>query len=248
MRLAEFYNHIGPYLLGQRDHDEVVRRLYGQDSERKTDAERLVIYQKFCRLHRQESLESVFVYCRDAVVGKDGAAAWDALVESYFVAHPMHHFELNQNGIHFPAFVAELGAAGELPAFLGELADLEWWEWVTDTLRDDPADENPDLGPIRLHSTVELRPYKYDLLRWIDEDARKPVEPAAKSSVVLFFRDRELDARREKATRLEMLVIKAVVESIALDAELAERMGVTFSMLCETVADLHAAGIILGAV
>lgn len=243
MSLSDFFEKIGPYLLAKRDHQDVVLRLYGE-SPPPVDAQRLRIYQRFCAYHRHEVLDSIFAYSRAAILAHAGEAGWDDIVARYFVAHPMHYFELNQNGEFFPAFVADLVAAQELPAFLGELADFEWWEWLTDTLLDDPADTAP--GPLRLHSTVELRPYTYDFIEWIDEDNRQSPQPAKRDGVALFWRNSQLKRRREWASRTEMLIIKAVVESIALDDELAGRLSIAKAALDETVADLHTAGILLG--
>lgn len=245
MRLARFYEEIGPYLLGQRDHDETVRRLYGPDAAG-PDPERLRIYGRFCRIHRHEVLELMFLHCRAALSRHFGAAAWDRLVPRYFAAHPMHHFELNQNGIHFPAFLAGLVEAGELPAYYAELADFEWWEWLTDTALDDPADATPDEGSLRLHSAVELRPYTHDLVGWIDDDNCEAAAPPRRDIVVLFYRDRELRPRRERAAGLSMLIIKAVVESVPLDRALAARLEISPKKLSAAVKGLQKSGILLG--
>src|SRR5262245_9161014 len=128
MNLETFFAHIGPYLLGTREHADTVQRLYGAAAPQRTaDVERLRIYGRFCRIHRNEVLDPTFKYCREVIVRHRGETFWEELVERYFVAHPMHHFELTQNGIHFPGFIARLGEASELPAFLGELGDFEWW-------------------------------------------------------------------------------------------------------------------------
>jgi len=247
MKLADFYQEIGPYLLGQRKYADTVQSLYGKDPP--AEAERLRIYGRFCRRHRQEALESVFAYCRDAILatagGQSGEEYWDDLVERYFVAHPMHHFEINQNGVYFPSFLKELVDSEELPPFLGELADFEWWEWVTDTLPEDPADAALDAGPLRLHSLVELRPYHYDFINWLNDDRQEPT-PAEQDCVVLFFRNRNLQGRRDLATPLEMMVLKAVLESVPIDGDFAARIGVHREVLEATVADLRAAGILLG--
>lgn len=248
MRLAEFYGHVGPYLLGQRSWEDATQRLYGNRPERATDAERLGIYGEFCRIHRQEALELGFPYCQQAIEALKGTGFWLSLVEAYFVSHPMHHFELTRNGSSFPAFLAERCERGELPRFLSELADFEWWEFLTNGQPDDPADATPEAGPLRLHSTVELRPYSHQLVSWIDDDKRQPPEPQAGENLVLFWRGPEPDLmpRREVATPLEVMIIKAVVEEVPLDMMLAAQLGVAPAELTETVADLHGAGILLG--
>lgn len=248
MKLADFYDRIAPFMLGEIGHEEVVSALWGKSPPR-LDASRLRIYGRFCRNHRFETLEYVYSECRSAVVAALGERAWADTVEDYFTAHPMHHFELNRNGEYFGDFLAsDSSQSPRWPPFLAALADLEWWEWQAVCAPDDPADAEPDAGPLRLGSTVELRPYAFDLISWLDdyEPGERPAAPEAESIVVLFWRDRHLSGRREKASPLEMLVIKAVVESVPLDAALAAKLQVEPATLAETVADLHAAGVILG--
>ena len=252
MRLDEFYGHVGPFLLGQRSHEETVRLLYGSRSElspqQAQDAKRLEIYGQFCQIHRQESLELVFQYCHQAVEAHSGLDAWRKLVEAYFICHPMSHFELAQNGRHFPTFLAEHCEDAGLPGFLRELADFEWWEFQTNGQPDDPADATPAAGPLRLHSTVELRPYSHALVSWIDDDRRQSEAPAAGENLVIFWRAPapELMPRREVATPLEVMIIKAVVEEVPLDLVLAAQLRVSLGELTETVADLLEAGILIG--
>ncbi len=247
MKMTEFYDRIAPFLLGEITHDAVVPALWGSNPP-VPDAARLAIYGRFCQAHRAETLDGIFTTCRRVVVAHGGEAAWTALIEAYFCAHPMHHFELNRNAEHFADFLAADADAG-WPPFLVALADVEWWEWQVYSAADDPSDAAPDDGELRLGSTVELRPYDWDLLSWLDaqdDEATAPAAPDAAPIVVLFWRDRDLDSRREPATPLDLMIIKAVVELIPLDAALATRLNVPVNTLAETTAELHRAGILLG--
>jgi hypothetical protein len=247
MSLASFFAEITPYLLGQRDPEEATRRLYGDgDAAESLDAQRLAIYRRFCAVRRRDILQGVYPYCHAAIEKRAGEPGWLSIVERYYVAHPLHHYEFNQNGCHFPQFVATLTEAGELPPFVAELADFEWWEWLTATRLDEPSDAAPHRGPLRLHTSVDLRPYGHDLITWIDDDDREPEAPARRDSVVLFYRDRELSHQRERATGLTMLVIKAVVEEVALDGALAAQLGLPRETLQEAVAALRESGVLLG--
>lgn len=250
MRLAEFYARIAPFLLGETSHEAVVPALWGENPP-KIEAARLRIYGRFCFNHRAETLDGVFSTCRAAVVAGLGERAWTQLIEDYFRAHPMHHFELNRNGEFFADYLGGEPRQPEpnrWPPFLAALADFEWWEWQVSSAPNDPGDAEPDSGPLRLGSTVELRPYEWDFVTWLDDYAEdeRPEAPAVESSVVLFWRDRHLSGRREPASQLEMLLIKAVLEEIPLDAELASRLEVEPAELLETIADLRSAGVILG--
>lgn len=250
MNLDEFYARIAPMLLGKQTHAATVAALYEPEARAGQDAERLRIYQRFCRTHRFEAVDSIYVQTRAWILRHAGEAVWEELVEAYFTAHPMHHFELNQNGEHLPAFLGgELpDAIGSLPPFLAELADLEWWEWLVLIAPDDPADAEPDAGPLRLGSTVEIRPYEHDLLGWIEHGDidERPAEPEPADSLVLFWRDRDLDGRQDAVSALELQIIKATVEGLPLDGELARRIGVAPESLAETAHDLHRAGVLRG--
>lgn len=245
MTLSSFFDEISPFLLGQRDHDETARRLFG-DAATGIDAERLAIYGRFCGIHRREILQSVYPYTHETIVKLRGDDGWLSIVERYYLAHPMHHFEYNQNGIFFTQFLPTLVDAGELPSFVAELADFEWWEWLTDNRLDEPGDADVDSGPLRLHATVDLRPYGHDLISWIDDDDRESAEPEQRDNVVLFYRNRELLPKRELATGLDMLIIKAVVEEVALDAALATQLGMPHEVLMSAVATLREKGVLLG--
>ncbi len=258
--IAAFFAQIGPFLHGAASHAETAGALYGAPADAVTarHAERLAIYGRFCALHRLEALkvfEATEAAARQHAESRDGreaaAAAWSRLVERYFVAHPMHHFEINQNGEFFPEFLAATLAAEPeaLPPFIAELADFEWWEWLVIIAPDADSDQPADAGPLRLSSTVDLRPYHYDFVGWLDaEPDERGAAPEPGEHIVFFWRDRTLRGRRERALPLELILVKAILEGMRIDEELAAQVGVDFAELSETLADLHAAGIVLGAV
>jgi hypothetical protein len=156
----------------------------------------------------------------------------------------MRDFELNANVAEVPAFLADYAPQVGLPPWLPELADLEWWEWQTLIA---PGERDPEEGSgPRLVSTVELRPYHHDLVGWLAEDApERAPEPEASESLVLFWRDRDLELRRENASPLDLLVLKAISEGLPLEAA-ARAAGAPVKALEETLRDLAEAGIVLG--
>ena len=285
MKLAEFFTTIEPFLLGEAAYAGTARALYGDAASvagRSLDAQRLAIYGRFCQNHREEALERVFSGCR-AVLRRRGDAVWQRVLREYFRAHPMQHFELNQNGAAFPQFLAaQLAtrspalARDRLPAYLPELADFEWWQWLVFIAPDDaadldgayagrdadPGDEAPGgSGPLRLSSTVDLRPYRHDLVDWLRALSERSsataapglsprarlAPPPARPSVALVWRDRDLDLCYRTATPLELRLIKALIEGIPVDAALAARIGVTAAELAARCRRLHAAGVLRGA-
>ncbi|HYO59400.1 DNA-binding domain-containing protein [Archangium sp.] len=246
MKLRAFFEAITPFLEGRASHDETSRALYGAPEggthASDKDARRLAIYGRFCRIHRFEILEKLYPHCWREVRERHGEEAWEALVEAYYRSHPMRAAEMNANGARLPEFLASYAPEAQLPGWLPELADLEWWEWEV-LVAPDREEEGP--RP-RLASTVELRPYRYDLVGWLDaKSSERPHVPESRESLVLFWRDREGNCRREKTSSLELLVLKALHEGLGLDRVAAEAGGVSLEALRETLSDFIAAGIAL---
>jgi hypothetical protein len=232
MSLARFFEEIAPTLLGETPAEESAAKLG-------VDPRRLGVYEYFCRVHRFETIDGLYPHCKAAVA----PALWPALVEDFFRRFPMRNVELNSNGERWPEFLAaELGARG-LPAWLPELADFEWWEWQTLIAPNEPGD--PRTGPLRFASTLEVRPYRHDLLGWLE--GGRVGEPEAAPGYVLFWRDEELSLRREAASPLELLVLKSVASGEPLTPKLLAQLDATQDEVDETIADLREAGILLGA-
>ena len=202
-------------------------------------------------------LDLVYARCRDEIVCGGGEAAWEKLVHGYFRAHPMWHVELNANGHRFAEYLAATDD-GALPPWLHELADFEWWEWqvriAPDAPQDEDEDDSDDVGsdgvgqqPLRIAATVELRPYSYDLLAFMEraESAGEGVAPAPGHSLLLFWRDRDLDPRVDRVDPIELVVLKAVSEDTPLDAA-AGAARVALDALLATADDLWAAGVLRG--
>ena len=226
MKLAPLFEAVAPYFEGQTDAVRTIRTLYGESPP--SEAQRLAIYERFCREHRNTATGGVHQYLRDLIEKDRGEPFWRALVEAYFVAHPMRHVEINQNGEHLAAYLA---SRDDLPPLWSAVADFEWWEWQTLIARDEPMDFTDD-GPLRIASTVELRPYRFDLVSWFDAKERAAA-PEQRDVVVLFWRKRNLDPRRANTSSEELMVLKRVSEGLAVEVD-------------AVVQDLHGAGILVG--
>lgn len=241
MKLRDFFATVGPFLQGRASHAEAVRSLYGTPEGRTAvDARRLALYGRFARLHRFEVVEGIFPHLRRVLVARDGLAAWERLVETYFERHPMRHFEINANAVHLPEFLQAYAGEVGLPAWAVELADFEWWEWQALIAPSEPEGSGP-----RLSSSVELRPYSHDLVEWLSTPAEeRSAEPEACECLVLFWREPGFRLRRENTSPEELLVLKAVTEGLTL-GDAAASSGVSLETLEETFADLLGAGILL---
>lgn len=228
MKLAPFYARVAELLEGRATLEETRRALYGATPPE--ESKRLGIYERFCREHRNTATGGVHREVRDLVIAQRDAATWRALVEAYFAQHPMQHVEINENGQHLASYLA---SRTDLPPLWSALADFEWWEWQTLIARDEPSDLEFEVGPLRIASTVELRPYAWNFVAWLDADERA-AEPDEEDVLVLFWRNRNLDARRALATTDELRVLKQVSEGAPVEVD-------------EVFDDLHRAGIVLGA-
>lgn len=212
MTLSDFYRRIGPLLLGRASANDAAKALWGERAP-SPDAERLAIYGRMCRTHRFDAVDHVYAQLRRVLVERLGEPRWETLIEGYFRRYPMQSVELNENGGWLASYLREGGAGEGAPAFLWELADLEWWEWRTFIAPDSSQDSSPDAGPLRLSSTVELRAYEHDLTTWLDTPAaERSREPPASKTTVLFWRDAELQARRENTSEEELAILKCVFE------------------------------------
>lgn len=229
MRLDEFFTAVQPYLAGELPTAEAARRLGG------VPAARLGVYGYFCEAHRREILDRIYPHCRAALGGR-----WDELRRGYFRAHPPHDWELNNNAEAFVAFAAARAAAGELPGWTAELADLEWWEWAVWVA---PGKAPPARGRLGVAAGVALRAYRHDLCGFLAGD--RAGVPERTDTVVVFWRDpATLDVQRERAAPLELLCIKAAFEGVPLEAA-AQQAGVALAALEETARELVAAGILI---
>ena len=248
MRLGAFFDRVTPYLEGRIDHAEASAALWpGDPAHGGVDGERLAIYARFCRTHRFEVL-ALFSATRLGVLARAGDEAWTALVEDYFVAHPMRHFELFENGAECPDGLREQAEARGLPAWLAEVATIEWWTWRAEYGLD-PEGPGAGEGPLRISPHLELRPVSLDLADWIErveeDEAAASTEPRAGERVVLAWRDRDLEGRFANARPVELAVLKMVSEGMSL-AALASATGVAEARLASTVDALRAAGILDG--
>jgi hypothetical protein len=244
VKLQDFFATLGPFLQGHASQEATVRALYGAPQGRaEVDARRLAIYERFARHHRFEVVDGMYPHLRRAVVARGGEAAWERLAAAYFQRHPMRHFELNANAAHLPEFLQGYAPQEGLPAWMPELADLEWWEWQALVA---PSDAGEDGAGPRISASVELRPYAHDLVEWLETPAdARPEAPEARACIVVFWRTPEFRLRRENTTPQELLVLKAVAEGLTL-GDVAAQAGASREELEETFQDLARAGILVG--
>ena len=87
---------------------------------------RVALYGDFVHAHVREVMEKLY----PLVMARVGPERWEPLVKGYTATRPARHFEMNQAGEAFPAYVADVTAAQGLPEFLPALARFEWADWA----------------------------------------------------------------------------------------------------------------------
>lgn len=188
MRLAEFFRAIEPMLAERASAADTARTLYG--AEPGEAGQRLAVYERMCRWRRAETMAGVYPRVRRAFAAFGDERAWSALCTAYYAEAPWTAVKPLPNAAGFPDFLSRESAGRGLPAWLAELADFEWWVVATRIARD--PEDDPAAGPLRLAHTVELRPYGFDLVGWVDDvEAARPEPPAPGRFAVLFWRDRD---------------------------------------------------------
>jgi hypothetical protein len=210
MNLQQFFEEIAPFLDGRRTAQAAAARLYGPEVPPRSprDPERLAIYADSYRAVGLEMLSATFPVVRAWASGP-GRPSWPELVRAYLRAHPPREVRYVQAGVHFPDFLDEVAAERSLPAWLPELADLELWHRLSMAALD-PEASDPEAGPLRLTSTLEIRDYHHDLLEWLDADPR-PDGPRPRRTLVMFWRTRRgAEARRATVGLIALAVIRMI--------------------------------------
>ena len=248
MRLREFFTEMAPLLVGRTTPAEAVRSLYAETDRAGRDASRLWIYARSYRMNSMTMLENRYPLCRKVVLKRAGVKVWPQLVMRYYAEHPQRHFRYARCSDAFPDFARKIAAEMELPPWLPDLADLELWSALAREAPNHPDDREPDAGPLRLASTLELRDHAYDLVEWLRQDAElRPRAPAPRRTIVAVWRDRDLNVRQEVVGRLELLVLQAAHRGMTTEPSAAREIGATAEDLAWTLDQLHHAGVILGA-
>lgn len=240
--MARFFEIASPFLKGKADKQKTAQALFGPDAGAGRDARGLSIYRD---LALGVALRAVFPHVESVIVERIGKTGWDALAQHYFEIYPARHFELNMNGAHFPEYLQKYSTRADLPAWLAELADFEWWEWQTLTAPDDPADAMPEEGMLRLGATVELRPYTHDLIEWCAGANPKKI-PEAQTAVTIFWRDARADAWRRNVDALDLEVLRLVDQKEALTPLTLRDIDESWDAIESRVAEMLEDGILVG--
>lgn len=178
------------------------------------DRARVAIYGAFVDGHVEEILDKLYPHSRAA-----SGDAWPKLVRGYRRTRPARHFEMNQLGSSFPAFVANVAHSLSLPPFLPALARFEWTDWeVYASEQEVPVSvSEPAVNP-----TLVALEHGWKLCPWISS-ADRPAAPEAGNEMALLWRHpRKLRTMFVAADERALLVLKVALERIPLERAAAE--------------------------
>lgn len=196
---------------------------------------------------RLSSMGSIYQECRWSVSKLKGELGWRRLAMLFLCSEPEHDSLITGCYATFPNFLKVFSESEALPPWLSGLADFELWARRVRLALEGPKDLDPDKGPLRLASNMELRDYHYDFVEWLAQlEQDRPEVPSMKRTIVLFCRDRELRARYANAGQLDIWILKAVLQGKGWDLLARPPKGITREQFEHAFVALWQAGVILG--
>lgn len=245
MKLDEFFTKIAPLFDGRKTVDEVAVSLYG--SAKGPGADRLRVYDGMCRWRRGNTLSWSFPRCYAFVLENGGLYNWQQIATEFFVIDPWRSLQPLPNTGKFPEYLVANSARFKLPPWLPEVADLEWWIAYLRVVPDDPT--ATDEGPLRLHPTVEIRPYEYNLAAWIeDSEAANREPPVKKKTAVVVWRNRKLAAAVDSIGGPRIRLLAAIQNGRAIDAALAKELSLDLPAVHDMTRRMWTRGILIGGI
>lgn len=193
--LPEFFAAVVPMLRGDIDVAQFEARM----GPSRSGAKRVGFYRTLMQRNVRLLLAALYPQTRRAALG-EAPALWSELVDRFDASHPASSWNVNEYGRPFPDFLGELARAGELPAYLEEVAD---YEWICFAVGVEPDENVRGLG---LDRTLYVREYDHDIPTFVKKE--EPGRPRPGSSVVMVYRSPEdKRARFLRPTPLELCVL-----------------------------------------
>lgn len=172
-------------------------------------ASRMVLYGEFVQAHLREVVEKLYPLVKVAV----GPERWEALAKGYVATRPARHFEMNQAGESFPAYVADLTAAQGLPEFLPALARFEWADWAVYASQEQvPA----RVERLTANPTLQVLQHPYKLCAYVRNKAAAPAPAAGEEIALLWRHPRQLNTWFMGAQDRSLLALKMAVEGLSV--------------------------------
>jgi hypothetical protein len=198
---------------------------------------RVALYGEFVQAHVREVVEKLYPLVKTAV----GPERWEALVKGFVPTRPARHFEMNQAGESFPAYVADVTAAQGLPEFLPALARFEWADWAVYASQERVPER---VERLTANPTLMVLQHPYKLCAYVRNKAAASA-PAAGDEIALLWRHpRQLNTWFMAAHDRALLVLKMAVEGLSV-ADVAAATGVAEQDVRRAVDECVSDGLIL---
>ena len=232
--LRGFFDTMEAYFA--RPDAAALERLYAAHPGWDAPPERVALYGRFVRHHRQSALEKLFPLVRGAV----DEAVWTELTRAYAASGAARPFELNAQGEGFPGFLADEAAGRGLPDFLPALARFEWTDFAVYTSRE-PVPERVER--LTVNPTLVLLEHPFRLCAWVSAGGTGTPEPGGELAL-LWRHPRRLVTLYQAAEDRALLALKMAVEGLT-PPQVAAATGVAEADLQATLDGCAAAGLVL---
>jgi hypothetical protein len=170
-----------------------------------------------------------------------GPERWEQLVKGYTATRPARHFEMNQAGEAFPAFVADVTVAQGLPEFLPALARFEWADWAVYA---SPEQLPERVERLTVNPTLTVLQHPYQLCAYVRGKGEAPAPAAGDEMALLWRHPRQLNTWFMAARERTLLVLKMAVEGLSA-GDVAAATGVEEANIRQAVEKCAADGLIL---
>lgn len=198
---------------------------------------RVEIYGRFVRFHVREVLEKLYPLTRENA----GPEHWERLVEGYTATRPARHFEMNQLGEAFPAFVADMMVVQGLPEFIPALARFEWADWAVYSSMEQVPER---VERLTVNPTLTVLQHPFQLCAYVRANG-KGAAPAVGDEMALLWRHpRELKTWFMAAHERALLVVKMAVEGLS-PGDVAAATGVAEGDVRQAVEECVRKGLVL---
>ncbi len=231
--LRYFFDSMADYLAAPSRQPKLHAAHPGWDAP----ASRVAIYGQFVRLHVRTALEKLYPFTQVAV----GAERWEQLVEGYTATRPGRHFEMNQMGEAFPAFVADMAAALELAEFVPALARFEWADWAV-YVSEEKVPER--VARLTVNPTLTVLQHPFRLCSYVRQKAAAAAPAAGEEMVFLWRHPSQMATWFMSSNERVLLVLKMAMEGLS-SSDVAAATGVAEGDIQQAVEQLSSDGLVL---
>jgi uncharacterized protein len=169
---------------------------------------RVALYGEFVVAHVRGVMQKLYPLVRACV----GPERWEQLMRGYTATRPARHFELNQVGEAFPAFVADVAVPQGLPEFLPALARFEWADWAVYASPEQPAER---VERLTVNPTLTVLQHPFKLCAYVRSKGEAPAPAAGDELALLWRHPQQLNTFFMAAHERALLVLKMAVEGLS---------------------------------